>query len=322
MNSHPRVFVSHASEDKAFVIPFATRLRNSGIDAWVDQWELLPGDSLVEKLFEEGIKNADSLLIFLSRNSVNKPWVREELNLGIVQRLTKKMRIIPILLDDCGVPASLASTFWVRVQGDSSDAAFDEVLRGILQTRKRPALGQLPEHSTSDALAAISDLEAIDSLVLATACEIALEQGDDFINVSQITGKLVSSKGVITEDALRESCEILADRGYIDCHDQNKAYIDHFVISVFGMQLYAESNLTNYSTLIDVVASKVVNEGISFNKDLAAQLGIPVMLANHILELFESQGLVQLSKALGNTCHVSSFSAELKRRLRNGAIRD
>ncbi len=51
----PKVFVSHASEDKdRFVTKFATKLREKGVDAWLDKWEMLPGDSLVDKFFEEG----------------------------------------------------------------------------------------------------------------------------------------------------------------------------------------------------------------------------------------------------------------------------
>jgi len=59
----PKVFISHASEDKdRFVIPFATRLRENGVDAWVDRWEMNPGDSLVDRIFEEGLKNAAAVI--------------------------------------------------------------------------------------------------------------------------------------------------------------------------------------------------------------------------------------------------------------------
>ena len=77
---HPNVFVSHASEDKdRFVIEFATKLRESGIEAWLDQWEILLGDSLVDKIFEKGIRDAQIVVIVLSRNSIKKPWVKGEL---------------------------------------------------------------------------------------------------------------------------------------------------------------------------------------------------------------------------------------------------
>jgi hypothetical protein len=70
----PKVFLSHASEDKErFVIPFATSLRQIGIEVWLDKWEILPGDSLVDKLFEEGLKEADAFLVVVSAASISKP---------------------------------------------------------------------------------------------------------------------------------------------------------------------------------------------------------------------------------------------------------
>lgn len=80
-----KVFISHASEDKErFVTEFAIRLREKGVDVWLDKWEMLPGDSLVEKIFEEGLKEADAVIIVLSQFSVDKPWVLEELNVSVI----------------------------------------------------------------------------------------------------------------------------------------------------------------------------------------------------------------------------------------------
>ena len=64
----PKVFISHASADKErFVTDFATRLRSNGVDAWVDSWEMNPGDSLVDKIFEEGLKNCQAMIVVLSK---------------------------------------------------------------------------------------------------------------------------------------------------------------------------------------------------------------------------------------------------------------
>lgn len=53
----PKVFVSHASEDKdRFVLEFASRLRHKGIDAWLDKWEMLPGDSLLDKILKKELR--------------------------------------------------------------------------------------------------------------------------------------------------------------------------------------------------------------------------------------------------------------------------
>lgn len=67
----PKVFVSHASEDKdRFVLRFAERLRQKGIDAWLDKWEMLPGDSLVDKIFVEGIKEEKANVCGSSMRSI------------------------------------------------------------------------------------------------------------------------------------------------------------------------------------------------------------------------------------------------------------
>ncbi|WP_356741458.1 toll/interleukin-1 receptor domain-containing protein [Pseudoalteromonas sp. APC 3250] len=47
--STPKVFISYShdsQEHKKWVLDLATRLRNSGVDAIIDQWELRPGDDL------------------------------------------------------------------------------------------------------------------------------------------------------------------------------------------------------------------------------------------------------------------------------------
>lgn len=133
-----KVFISHASEDKErFVIQFAKRLRSQGIDAWVDIWEMLPGDSLVDKIFEEGIKNARAMIVVLSRFSVEKPWVREELNAGFLNRASGRCKVIPVVIDDCDVPEALRSTVWQRITDlENYDAEFQRNENCIFSRRK------------------------------------------------------------------------------------------------------------------------------------------------------------------------------------------
>jgi hypothetical protein len=45
----PKVFISYShdsQEHKKWVLDLATRLRNNGVDAIIDQWELRAGDDL------------------------------------------------------------------------------------------------------------------------------------------------------------------------------------------------------------------------------------------------------------------------------------
>ena len=61
---------------------------------------MLPGDSLVDKIFGEGIKDAKAVIVVLSNFSVEKPWVREELNAAFVKRINNGSKLIPIVIDD------------------------------------------------------------------------------------------------------------------------------------------------------------------------------------------------------------------------------
>ena len=142
--SAPKVFVSHASEDKdRFVVEFARRLRENGVDAWLDQWEMKPGDSLVDKIFEEGLKEARAVIVVLSKVSVQKPWVREELNTSVVNRISRGTRLIPVVIDDCEVPESLRSTLWQKVD-DTTRACSASCRPSSTWTISRPLASRPP----------------------------------------------------------------------------------------------------------------------------------------------------------------------------------
>jgi hypothetical protein len=45
-----RVFISHASQDKAQVEALALALRERGFETWLDKWELQAGDDLISSI--------------------------------------------------------------------------------------------------------------------------------------------------------------------------------------------------------------------------------------------------------------------------------
>ncbi|WP_084076939.1 toll/interleukin-1 receptor domain-containing protein [Demequina sp. NBRC 110057] len=149
----PRVFISHASEDKErFVLPFAKQLRELGIDAWVDQWEIQAGDSLVAKVFDDGVDRADAFVVVLSHVSVMKPWVREELDAAVIRRIQSERakRIMPILLDDdVRVPAALKHLKWSSVPRDGLDSVVHDVTAAVYGAVSAPALGMRPNYAST-----------------------------------------------------------------------------------------------------------------------------------------------------------------------------
>ena len=87
-------------------------------DTWYDDWELLPGDSIIERI-EVAISKSDVLLVLLSRSSADSKWVRRELSAGLARQLSGKgVMVIPVVVEDCEIPDMLANTKYVDLRGD------------------------------------------------------------------------------------------------------------------------------------------------------------------------------------------------------------
>ena len=310
----PRVFVSHASEDKErFVLGFATKLRNSGIDAWLDKWEMLPGDSLVEKIFEEGLKEAQAVIIVLSKYSVNKPWVKEELNTSVVNKISKGTRIIPVVLDQCEVPESLKSTLWESVQ-DTNDyqESLDRIIASIFGITSKPSIGPAPSY-TRHVLAQIPGLTQLDNTVLKLSCEHDLKTNSLILN----PGQLFVSGGelVVPESELRDSLEMLDRNGYIRLSRTIGAGLSHYQITAHGMESYLNAYVPQYQAQIKGIISLIVNKNMRSNVELIAETKQLPRLINHVLDLLEMNGHVRLSKTLGGGVHFHDVSPALRRML-------
>jgi hypothetical protein len=112
------VFVSHASQDKRIASRVAMGLKAFDYDTWYDDWELLPGDSIVDRI-EVAISQTDVLLVLLSKSSVGSKWVRRELSAGLARQLSGKgVMVIPVVVEDCEIPDMLANTKYVDLRGD------------------------------------------------------------------------------------------------------------------------------------------------------------------------------------------------------------
>jgi len=308
----PKVFLSHASEDKGrFVIDFATKLRENGIDAWLDKWEMLPGDSLIDKIFEEGLKNADAIVIVLSNNSVNKPWVREELNTSMVKRISQGIKIIPIVIDNCEVPESLKSTLWERISDLSNyKENLDRIIASIFGHRDKPPIGKSPQYTTFDTIS-IPGLNKNDNLVLKISCESELKDYKQILDPEILFKK--DNSFIIPESELKESLDILDQYGYIELHRTFGTGLYSYSILPYGIEEYAKAYIPDYQDTIQNVIISIVNNGMTESIKIADSLSKPLYLINHVFYLLESNGHIKLSGELSLGKSIYDVSPSLKR---------
>lgn len=309
----PKVFISHASEDKErFVIEFATKLRRNGVNAWLDKWEMLPGDSLVDKIFEEGLKEAHAIIIVLSNSSVKKPWVHEELNASVVKKISKGTKIIPVILDACDVPESLSSTLWEPIKDLSNyNDSFNRILSSIFGLTDKPPLGVPPKNTLID-YKEINGITKIDNMFLKLSCEEAMRTNEAMLSPSDIIDS--QDELTFTEQQINDSLEILEKNNCINV----SWYISgdcNYKITNYGFDLYAKAYLPTYPSIMNELISLIVNKNILSNTELQSETKGSIYLINHILELLESKDYISLIKYMDGSIDIEHVSAGLRRSL-------
>jgi hypothetical protein len=308
----PKVFVSHASEDKErFVVNFAQRLRANGVDAWLDQWEMGPGDSLVDKIFEQGLKEAQAVIIVISQTSVHKPWVREELNLAVVKRVATGIKLIPVVIDQCEVPQSLQSTLWQRIDDlDHYDAAFERILAAIFDASTKPPIGAAPERLQTSPK--IPTLTQADDLVLQTVAQLSIAQRANAISIGELRDALAPEQ--LSDTALEESLDILRQKNALQI-DWLAPLTGSVILTLVGFGQYAEHYIENYTQLLQRIGGLIVNSDVASNDELAEKASIPLGLVNFLLDVFAEAGHLTLAKYGSGTWEVVQYHPSLKRLL-------
>jgi hypothetical protein len=315
----PKVFISHATADKdRFVLTFAARLRNNGVDAWVDQWEMNPGDSLVEKIFEQGLKDAQAMIVVLSNHSIKSKWVREELNVAMVQKIEKSTKLIPVRLDSCDVPECLRAT----IREDIVDLVayepqFRRILNAIHGQYERPPLGDAPVYLRSKSLP-MAGLSRVDSLILESLCRKTIETNCLVVDTASVKPTLTELG--ITDEDIAESQEILRGRGYVEVQFAFQQTVAcSFQITTHGFEQFARIAVANYSGLIDDVARHIANGENLDDRSIAKATNQPTRIIGHIIGVLSSRGLVRCvsEKGVGfSLLRVFWVSPELCRTLR------
>lgn len=123
-----KVYIAYSHEDIEFVDQLANDLRDSGLDLWVDRWELGPGDSLYEKI-NEGLLTAAYLCPVLSPNSIESEWVTAEIGAAFVMEIEERsITVVPVVYQKCKIPPLLRAKVAARFDKPDYDAELKKLL--------------------------------------------------------------------------------------------------------------------------------------------------------------------------------------------------
>lgn len=166
--SIPRVFISYShdsAEHKGWVLDFSTTLRNRGVDAVLDQWDLRPGDDLPH-FMETELDKCDYVLMVCTENYVKKANAGEGgvgyekmiMTSSLLKRIDSN-KVIPIIrqVGNSLRPTFLSSKLYIDFSKDEDvEYSLDELLRTLLNSPlyEKPEIGKNPftpmEHSKPD----------------------------------------------------------------------------------------------------------------------------------------------------------------------------
>ena len=111
-----RVFLCHSNGDKAKVREFYHRLSQDGVNPWLDEEDLLPGQAW-EPEIRKAVKSSAAVLAFFSSTSVSSAgYVHKEIQLALDvadEQPPGTIFLIPARLEECEVPERLQHIHWV-----------------------------------------------------------------------------------------------------------------------------------------------------------------------------------------------------------------
>lgn len=111
----PIIFISHSSKDKGISKKVFEWLNKQGMSVWLDKHELFPGLDLKEEL-TNNVKKANYMILLISESALMSKGVKFETDIAFEDEMvTRKMKIIPIIIGDVKIPRKLKNRIYIKI---------------------------------------------------------------------------------------------------------------------------------------------------------------------------------------------------------------
>lgn len=243
--SSPKVFISYSHDSqnhKKWVLDLATRLRNSGVDAIIDQWELSAGDDLPH-FMETQLAIADRVIMVCSERYVEKAnsgsggvgYEKMIITSDLLSRIDSN-KVIPIIKQGASkdVPTFLKSKLYIDFsKPDDYEFSFDNLVRTIHGSPlfKKPEIGNNPFKAAEEIRPEKNNDLAMDIFKVVVS---EYENGQDHTESKLIPSHLEVSRIIydIHLKALIDDGLVNLSYGYISLNEKGKQFaINHNLVS-------------------------------------------------------------------------------------------
>jgi predicted transcriptional regulator len=238
----PKAFISYShdsQEHKKWVLDFATRLRNTGVDAILDQWDLKPGDDLPH-FMEQHLAGADRVLMVCTNRYVEKAntgsggvgYEKMIITADLLKTIDSN-RVIPIIRQSGThtVPTFLKTKLFLDFSRDDQlEFSFDELARTLHNAPLfvKPPIGHNPFLS----VAAAQPERTGDAILelMKVVVDAFNHQSQDYMNYGSLLDRIGTSRlmfDLIIQDAKAEGLITQDSDHDLRLTDKGKHYARH-----------------------------------------------------------------------------------------------
>lgn len=303
MHNNPKVFICHSSEDKeSFVKNFVDNLFKKGIYAWVDEYEINYGDSIIKKV-NEGLKNSDKGIIVYSKNLKNSVFALAEENSIIYKGIYEKSYfIIPVIIDDdVEIPELINHVSSVKITNiDNYDEELERICDIVFGRYELSELGEPPNYYKLNQL---PNCTKQDTEIFRNMGDYCLENGFDaeldivLLSIAREYLENIYGKGSINQEEVEEvivdTLNILEESRYI------KSYGAHlglpFVSKGFtskGFYFYFKNFISNSDKICKDLISAIYNDKKFEVNELLSSCNISQNLLSALIRLFNEKEFI------------------------------
>ena len=249
--STPKAFVtySHDSpEHKMWVLELATKLRNNGVDASLDQWDLGPGADL-PNFMEKHLAAADRVLMICTEKYVEKAnagkggvgYEKMILTAELMNSI-ESTKVIPLIRQNGThlLPTFMRSKIYLDFsRADQFEFSYDELLRSLHNAPlyKKPPVADnpfTPPPSTPPAQTG----DGILAVMTAVISVFEIKAGGDNVEYSRVHGKTDMSRimfDTFLAQAVNRGLVAVPAHGWITLTSRGKQFaIENKLVRLWG----------------------------------------------------------------------------------------
>jgi hypothetical protein len=295
-HTNRKAFVSHTHSDKEQAQELAIALRERGVESWLDKWEIQPGDSLIQKIFTEGLRDCSVFLVLLSPESITSNWVRNELDVALIRRIEGQCRVIPIIVKQCEIPPLLRTLLYLYLKNGVATVAQD-VANVVFNIRVVPPVAAPPSQLRFH-LPGLTPLAARVAAHLFGSPEGPPESDPQF-HATKLAVELSLSPA-----DLGDAVDELEEQGVAKVIRTIGCGPSRFTIVMPTYRLALRLRGTQaigYDPEADarIVANAIVSQGSSDGSQLVALTALPPVRINAAVQHLEHQGVVGVIRVMG-----------------------